>query len=90
VPFVGHNNKKFYWGLCPKHPHFGAGIGISSLSVESNNFKISKPILVIHSSNNANPQKEFGPKGQRLKFAFWELLIKNSPKGVSQPKYSIA
>jgi hypothetical protein len=36
--------------------------------------------------NEGNSTLEF----RKLKLAFWELLIKNSPKGVSQPKYSIA
>jgi hypothetical protein len=64
------------------------GIGISSLSVELTDFRIAQTILVIHSSNDAAPRKEFGPKGKPLKFAVLGVINENYPNGVSQPKYS--
>jgi hypothetical protein len=67
--------------LFPKLPHFSARIGIRSLNVQSNNFRTTRPILVIRSSNDAPPQKEFKYVGKLLKFVFWELLPKNFPKG---------
>ncbi len=58
VPFGGRNNKKLYLGeLCPQNPLI---LGISSLNVQSNNFRTAQPILFIYSSNDAAPRKEFG------------------------------
>ncbi len=63
VPFGGRNNKKLYLGsYAPKTPILGAGIGISSLNVQSNNFSMAQPILIIYSLNNAAPRNEYGPK----------------------------
>jgi hypothetical protein len=40
VPFRGHNTQNFILDeLCPKPSLFGRGIGISSLNVESNDFR---------------------------------------------------
>jgi hypothetical protein len=65
VPFWGFNTKKLYWGsFSSKLPHFSAGIKIPSLNVESINFRTAGPILVICSSNDASPQKEFNNLGQ--------------------------
>jgi hypothetical protein len=56
--------KNYIWGVIPKKlPRFLAGIGISSLNVESNNFRTARPILVIRSSNDASPQKEYNTEG---------------------------
>jgi hypothetical protein len=68
--FWGHIRKSFLFGgvMHPKSPHFGAGIGISSLNVKSKNFRTAGPILVIHSSNDAAPRMKFGLKGQNIKF----------------------
>jgi hypothetical protein len=71
-------------------PFFGAGIGISSLNVESTNFRKARPILVISSSNDAAPKRNSDLRVKVLKFDFRELLINSSPKGVFQSKYSIA
>jgi hypothetical protein len=78
--------------LCPQKPSpFGAGIGISSLNVESNNLSTAQPIPVIRSSNDTASRKKFGHRGHEAKICFsGELLMNNFPKGVSQPKYSIA
>jgi hypothetical protein len=74
--------RNYIWGVIPKKlHHFSTGIEIPSLNVESNNFRTARPILVIHSSNDATPQKESNYMGQLLKFVVWELLSKNSPKG---------
>jgi hypothetical protein len=76
--------------LCPKNPQFRAGIGISSLNVESNNFWTAEPILVTYNSNSAAPRKELGPRSQKAKISFLRVINKNSSTGVSQPKYFIA
>jgi hypothetical protein len=47
-------------GYVPKTFLFENMIGISSLNVESNNFRTSRPILVKRSSNDAAPLKEIG------------------------------
>jgi hypothetical protein len=67
-------------------PHFVAGIGISSSNVESNNFWTAQPILVLYSSNNAAPRKDFGREGRKVKFAFGGVINKKSPKTVSTAK----
>jgi hypothetical protein len=92
VPHGDFNAKKLYLGsYSKKHSsHFLAGTGIPSLDVQSDNFRTARPILVIRISNDASPQKEFKYLGQTAKICFLgELLPKHSPKGVSQPKYSI-
>jgi hypothetical protein len=67
--FWGHIRKNFYLGAMPPiSPHFLAEIGISSLNVESNNFRTGGPISVIHGSNDAAPRMEYGPKGLNKKF----------------------
>jgi hypothetical protein len=45
------------------------------LNAESNNFKTAQPILVILSSNNASPLKEFNYEGQAAKLCFSQELI---------------
>jgi hypothetical protein len=50
------------------------------LSVESNNFRTTKLILVIYSSNEAALRTEFEPRGQKLKFAFWGVINKRLPQ----------
>jgi hypothetical protein len=59
---------------------FGAEIGISSLNVESNNFWTAQPILVIHSSNDAAPRKEFGCRGQTAEVCVWRVINKKTPQ----------
>ncbi len=82
VPFGVSTQKNFIWGVIPeKPPRFGAGIGISSINVQSNNFRTAWPILVIHNSNDASQRKEYGYKGQIAGLLFWELSQKYSPKG---------
>jgi hypothetical protein len=83
--------RNYIWGVIPKKlPHFLARIGIPSLNVQSNNFRTARPILVIRSSNDASPQKEFDYMGQTAKICFLESYYQQTPpKGVSQPKYSI-
>jgi hypothetical protein len=63
----------FIWeSYFPKTPSFWGG-----LNVESNNFRTARPILVICSSNDAAPRKEFGCPGQAAKMCFLgKLLIK--------------
>jgi hypothetical protein len=61
VLFGSHIRKISFRGIMPQKPaDFGAGIGISSLNVESNNFRMAQPILVIHSSNDAAPRNKLG------------------------------
>jgi hypothetical protein len=79
--FWGFNIKKLYLGeLFPKLPHYLAGIGIPSLNVESNNFRIARPILVIHSSNDASPQKELNYAGQTAKICFLGSYYQKTPQ----------
>jgi hypothetical protein len=79
---LGFQRQKIIWGVIPpKLPHFSAGIGISGLNVESNNFRTARPILVIHSSNDIYPQKEFNYVTKQLKFALLWNYYKSSPKG---------
>jgi hypothetical protein len=81
--FWGFNIKKFYVGsYSQKLSHFSAGIGISSLNVDLNNFKMARPILVICSSNDASSQKEFSYEAKLLKFAFWRVITMKSPTGL--------
>jgi hypothetical protein len=54
--------KTLFWG--------GGNEGISSLDVESNNFRTASPILVIHSSNDASPQKKFRCNRQTAEICF--------------------
>jgi hypothetical protein len=61
-------------------PHFFAGIGILSLNVQSNNFRTARPILVIRSSNDASPQKEFKYAAELLKFVFLGVITNKLPK----------
>jgi hypothetical protein len=82
--------ENFIWGVMPKKdPISRAGIGISSLYVESNNFRTASPILVIRCSSDAAPQKKFDSIGENAKICFWELLLKNSPKASFPAKYFI-
>jgi hypothetical protein len=79
--FWGFQHKNLYLGsYFPKRPHFWAGIGISSLNVESNTFRTARPILVNRSSNDASPQKEFKYRSKLLKFVFWGSYYKKPPK----------
>jgi hypothetical protein len=75
--------KNFIWGVMPQTPppQIEAGIGISSLNVESNNFRTAGPILVIRSSNDAVPRTKFGFKGQNLKVDVLGVINKKLPKG---------
>jgi hypothetical protein len=75
----------FIWeSYATKPRHFAAEIGISSLSVESNNFGTAWPISGICSSNDAASRKKFGSEGKFLKFAFSGVTNKHTPsKGVS-------
>jgi hypothetical protein len=69
--FGDFNTKNFYLkSFAPKPSLFGAGTGISSLNVQSNNFKTAQPILVIRNSNDAAPRQEFGCKSQDAKICF--------------------
>jgi hypothetical protein len=61
--------------LYPKTPSFEAGIWISSLNVESTNFRTALSILVIRSSNDASPQKESGYEGKTAEFCFFGSLL---------------
>jgi hypothetical protein len=81
VFFWSYDNENVYLrSYASKPPLFGAKIGISSLNVESNNFRAAQPILVISSANDAAPRKELGPKGQAAKICFLGVINKNSPK----------
>ncbi len=73
--------KNFIWGvITQKPPHFGAGIGISSLNVRSNNFRMAQPILITYSSNDAAPERNLVLKVKKLKFAFWGVIDKKLPQ----------
>jgi hypothetical protein len=50
---------------------------------------MARPILVIRSSNDAFPQKEFNYVGQTAKVILGAISKKLPQKGVSQPKYSL-
>jgi hypothetical protein len=79
-----HQEVTFLGVIPSKLPRFSAGIGIFSFNVESNSFRTAGPILVICSSNDASPQKEFNYEGQAAKICFLGVSTKNSPKGVTQ------
>jgi hypothetical protein len=68
VPFGGFNTKNSFGRVFnpKKLPHFWAGIGISSLNVESNNFRTA---LVICSSNDAARERN-SAVGVKLKNCF--------------------
>jgi hypothetical protein len=80
VPFGGFNAKKLYLGsdfqITPIS--FLAGLGIPSLNVESNNFRSARPILVIRSSNDASPQKDFKYVGQTATSCFLGVNTKKT------------
>jgi hypothetical protein len=82
--------RNYIWdSYSKKLPQFLTGIGIPSLNVQSNNFRIASPILVIRSSNDASPQKNSTMQAKLLKVAFGELLSKNCPKGSFPTNISI-
>jgi hypothetical protein len=73
--------RSYIWGsYSGKTPSFLAGIGIPSLNVESNNFRTAQPILVIRSSNDASPLKEFKYAAKLLKFVVLGSYDQKTPQ----------
>jgi hypothetical protein len=81
VPFAVSTLRNYIWGVIPEQlPPFFAGIGISSLNVQSNNLRTARPILVIRSSNDASPQKNSNVPAKLQKFVFWGVISKTLPQ----------
>jgi hypothetical protein len=80
--FWGFNKNCYLGSYAPKPPHLGAVMGISSVNVESNNFRTSKPILVIYSSDKMQLlERNSDQEIEKLKFAYSEVNNKTFPKG---------
>jgi hypothetical protein len=76
---LGDNNQNIYLGVTPQQPLVLGGSRDFQFNVESNIFRISKPILVIHSSNNAGPRKKFGHRGPKACLILGGVVIKKTP-----------
>jgi hypothetical protein len=77
-----HQQKILFAGVIPKSSYFGAGTGISSLNVKSNNFRTARPNLVLR-SQTMQLQMEFGCKGRNVKFDLLRVFNKKLQTGHS-------